>query len=246
MSESFKNIRELFLDNKIYTKIYQPVLRGNSCAVILSHGYNSSHDDVEDIAQALAERGYFACTFDFCGGSTRSKSVGKSTDMSVSSELDELSRMIEFVRTTSGAEKLFLYGESQGGFVSALAACHNDIDGMALLYPAFCIPDDWKNSPLAEMQAPFEFMGMTLSNSFCDGLPKYDIFDKIRKCDIPVLIIHGTTDKVVNIRYAQKAADCFPNAALKLYDGEGHGFSPQARRSEISDVTDFFDKNSVI
>lgn len=246
MSESFKNIKELLLDNKIYTKIYYPDLRWNNCAVILSHGYNSSHADVEDIARALAERGYLACTFDFCGGSVRSKSVGKSTDMSISSELDELSRMIEFVRITYGAEKLFLYGESQGGFVSALAACHNNIDGMALLYPAFCIPDDWKNNPLAEMKAPFDFMGMTISKSFCDGLPKYDIFDKISGCDIPVLIIHGTADTVVNIRYAQKAADSFPNSALKLYNGEGHGFSPKARQSEISDVTDFFDKNAGI
>lgn len=238
-------IKELFFDSKIYIKIYQPDSQENRCAVILSHGYNSSHADLEDIARSLAERGYFVCTFDFCGGSLRSKSMGKSTDMSVNSEIDDLNKVIEFTKETSGADKIFLYGESQGGFVSALTACRNKaVDGMALLYPAFCIPDDWKNKPLDEMKSPFDFMGMTISKSFYDGLPDYDVFERIRECDIPVLILHGTADRLVNEDYAKRAAKCFPNAVLKLYDGEGHGFSPKARQHEISDVIEFFDSIS--
>ena len=235
-------IRELFLDSEIYVKIYQPDSDGNGSAVILSHGYNCAHDNVEDVAQVLAEKGYFCCTFDFCGGSTRSKSVGKTTEMSIGSEVEELNRIIGFVKADSGAEKLFLYGESQGGLVSSLAACCNDIEAMVLLYPGFCIPDDWRNSPYAKSEQPFEFMGMTISKSYCEGLPDYDVFDRISHCDIPVLIIHGTDDDIVNVSYAQKAEKCFPNAVLKLYDGEGHGFSAEARRSEICDTAEFFDK----
>lgn len=235
-------INEFFLDNRIYTKIYRPDSRGNNCAVILSHGYNCCHEDVEDIARALAERGYFACTFDFCGGSVKSKSVGKTIQMSVSSEIEELNKMIGFVRTASGAKKLFLYGESQGGLVSALAACQNNVDGMALLYPAFCIPENWNNMSEDKMKKPFEFMGMTISRCFYDGVPKYDVYDRISSCGTPVLIIHGRDDRVVDLKFAKRAAECFPNAVLKLYDGEGHGFSPKARRCEISDITDFFDR----
>ena len=162
--------------------------------------------------------------------------------MSVSTEQNDLKAVIEMIKSSGFADKIFLYGESQGGLVSALAACQNNVDGMALLYPAFCIPENWNNMSVDKMKNPFEFMGMTISQCFYDGVPKYDVYDRISSCDTPVLIIHGRDDQVVDLKYANRAAECFPNAVLKLYDGEGHGFSPKARRCEISDVTDFFDR----
>ena len=57
--------------------------------------------------------------------------------MSVSTEISDLEVVIDYIKNNVFPEKLFLYGESQGGFVSALTgAKRKDISGLVLLYPA--------------------------------------------------------------------------------------------------------------
>ena len=152
-------------ENNIFGMLYLPKEHnGKIPAVILSHGYNSSYSHVLDIAQSLAERGFAAYSYDFCGGSTLSRSGGSSTDMSIETEISDLKSVIAMISECSFAdtEKIYLYGESQGGFVSALTAAQmtDKIDGMALLYPAFCIPDNWLSKDSEKMPEPFEYMGM--------------------------------------------------------------------------------------
>ncbi|MCH5349669.1 MAG: prolyl oligopeptidase family serine peptidase, partial [Oscillospiraceae bacterium] len=126
-------------------------------------------------------------------------------------------------------DNIYLYGESQGGFVSSLTA-DEKIKGLYLLYPAFCIPDNWAGKTLDE---DTEFMGMTLSNRFCEGLPKYDVFEHIKKYNGTVKIYHGDSDTLVSLPYAQQAAESFKNAELIVFGGEGHGFSSSARRKLV-------------
>ena len=101
----------------------------------------------ETLCGFLAEMGYVAFTFDFCGGSAMcGKSDGKTTEMSVLTETKDLKAVIEYVRNLSytDSEKILLMGCSQGGFVSALVAAKNNfpIEKLVLFYPALCIPDD--------------------------------------------------------------------------------------------------------
>lgn len=226
-------------DRKIYGKLFAPENKsGKLPAVILSHGYNSSHADVSDAAKAFAECGALAYCYDFCGGSSYSKSSGSSLDMSVSSEISDLKEVIRFVKNmeNSDSNNIFLYGESQGGLVSALAA-DETIKALYLLYPAFCIPDNWKDRKISDK---IIFMGMHLSQKFCDGLPKYDIFEHIGNYRGNVTIFQGDNDKIVDISYAEKAAESFPNAKLEIFNGEGHGFSPEARKKLIARLCDVF------
>ena len=220
----------------IYGKTFAPEGTGDKMpdkipAMILSHGYNSSHEDVSDLASALAEQGVYACCYDFRGGSVRSKSSGSSTEMSIQSEIDDLRAVIAHIEALDfvDIEKIYLYGESQGGFVSALTA-DEKIKGLYLLYPAFCIPDNWEGRTI-EVEA--DFMGMTLSNRFCEGLPGYDVFEHIKKYSGTVKIYHGDSDKLVSLPYAQKAAESFKNAELIVFGGEGHGFSSSARKKLV-------------
>ncbi len=200
-------------------------------AVILSHGYNSPHEDITDAAHALAEHGIFAYCYDFCGGSVRSRSSGSSLDMSVMSEISDLNAVISFVQSLDNIDpgNIFLYGESQGGFVSALAADER-IKGLFLLYPAFCIPDNWKNRKISDS---IIFMGMHLSGKFCDGLPDYDVYEHIGNYGGRVRIFHGDADGIVDISYSEKAVKSFKNASLDIFPGEGHGFSSGARKKMI-------------
>lgn len=231
-------------ENDIFGLAYIPETGGKKVpAAILSHGYNSSHSHILDLAECLAENGIAAYCYDFCGGSSISRSDGKSTDMSVITEQNDLKAVIEIIKGCDFSNgQIFLYGESQGGFISALTApdVKEDIAGIALLYPAFCIPNDWLCRDPETMTEPFDFMGMKLSKAFYDGVPRYDIYAHIGRFDKPVLLIHGDSDDLVDVSYAQKASTSFPDCQLEIYENEGHGFSPNARKKMCSRVVEFF------
>lgn len=225
-------------NNKIYGKAFVPKTKdGKIAAVILCHGYNSSHSDLTDAASDLANSGVFAYCFDFCGGSKVSKSSGSSLDMSIATEINDLKAVYNMVKNLEyiDSTKIYLYGESQGGFVCALTAAENpdDFAGLFLLYPAFCIPDDWKKLASETDLNSVELMGMTLSRKFYDELPRYDVFDQIKKYSGRVLIAHGTADRIVSIEYSKKLAECFSSAQLITYPDEGHGFGYKSRSQWI-------------
>lgn len=229
---------------RIFYRMYIPQSKAaKTGAVILSHGYNSCSEHLHDVAEAFAKRGLLSCCYDFRGGSVNSKSSGSSLDMSVCSELNDLFAVADMIRKLDmlDGEKLYLYGESQGGFVSALAAAEKPsmFAGAMLLYPAFCIPDDWRNRGISDGET-FEIMGMKLSDSYVKGLPQYDVFEKIKDFGGEVVIGHGTADRVVPYDYSVRARDSFKNAKLIAFENEGHGFSGEARRKWINCCIDVF------
>ena len=124
---------------------YRPAGR-NLPAAIVCHGFMAFQDTVRDYTKGRARLGYAAYCFDFCGGSVaKGKSDGKTTAMSVLTEVKDLEAVIRYVQDLPyiGSE-LLLMGCSQGGFVSALTAAKHpeQISRLVLFYPAFCIPDD--------------------------------------------------------------------------------------------------------
>lgn len=232
-------------DADIFGTIYTPDNnRDKHPAVILSHGLNSIGNDMKDIAMALAENGVVAYTYDFCGGSTRSASSGDSVDMSIETEQDNLRHVIDMISQTEcvDSSQIYLYGESQGGFVSALTGAEmpDRIAGMFLIYPAFCIPDQWLAMDPEAMTEPFDFMGLKLSKAFYDGVPRYDVYEHISSFTNPVLIYHGDKDPVVNVSYAEKIRDSFPDASLTIVEGAGHGFGGNDRLLVKNGVCDYF------
>ena len=98
------------------------------------------------IGMCLAMSGFAAYCFDFYGGCKGSKSGGAMPEMSIFTERDDLSAVVEHLKTLDvvDRENLFLLGESQGGCVAGITAprCRNDVRAMVQYYPAFCIPDD--------------------------------------------------------------------------------------------------------
>lgn len=232
-------------DVDIFGTLYTPRNnREKHPAVILSHGYNCIGNDMKDIAVSLAENGVAAYTYDFCGGSTRSASSGDSVDMSIETEQDNLRHVIDMISRTEciDSSQIYLYGESQGGFVSALTGAEmpDRIAGMFLIYPAFCIPDQWLSMDPDQMSEPFDFMGMKLSKTFYDGVPRYDVYEHISAFSNPVLIYQGDKDPVVNVSYAEKIRDSFPDASLTIVEGAGHGFGGKDRQLVKDGVCGYF------
>ncbi|MBQ9058761.1 MAG: alpha/beta fold hydrolase, partial [Atopobiaceae bacterium] len=128
---------------RIYGLAYIPEGEGPWPLVVCSHGLGGTHLTDADYAQQLAAHGYAAYTFDFNGGSSQSKSEGSTLDMSAQTEADDLEDVMDASQNWEfvNHDKLFLFGESQGGLVSAIAASRRpqDIDALCLLVPAFVL-----------------------------------------------------------------------------------------------------------
>lgn len=220
--------------------------------VILSHGYSSSHLFMTDYGIALAESGIACYSFDFCGGSNLSKSEGKTTEMSVLTEKRDMEAVLAASQDWSfvDSHNIFLSGESQGGFVTALAGADraDDIKGMVLLYPAFHIPDAMRDMfpDKQGLQDEMDFPNnMKIGRQYVDDVYGMDAYALTKRFSKAVLILHGDKDVAVPISYAEKAVEEYPSAKLKVIKGAGHVFIVKEQRDEaIGYFIDFVKENT--
>ena len=241
-------------EQKIYGYIYKKVKAGEKApAVILSHSSSLTHEAMKDYARAIADKGYVAYCFDFCGGSSQSKSDGSTDDMTVFTEVDDLKAVIDDICRLPevDADNVFLLGSSQGGLVSALTAeeLAQRIKGLILFYPAFNIPEmvkmfagfmgggswgggswgggNWGNWGDFGDWGDFGNMGdmFSMSETYINAIKDYDVWSHIGGFDRQVLILHGTQDIIVPISNSEKAVTIYPHATLQRIEGANHGFN---------------------
>lgn len=239
------NIYEMHINNAeydIYGKIYIPKsYNGKLPAVILSHSANLNSDSMNAYAVGFAERGYVAYAFDFCGGSSKSRSSGSTDEMTLFTEVADLEAVISGISALEyvDPDRIYLFGTSQGGLVTALAAeeVPQSVKGQILLYPAFNIPElvsRFSNSELASFDneafsnsyslfGGFGFYGKAFSESLAD----YDVYEHIGKFEGNVLIIHGSKDFIVSTSYSKRAAQYYQHCTLRIINGAGHGFNAE-------------------
>ena len=215
---------------------------------VLSHGFGGGREDFAETAAFLAENGIGAVTFTFCGSGARDKSGFPTTEMTLFTEREDLLAVADYAKTLAGFDgRLFLVGGSMGGMVSAMAAESRpeDMSGLALLFPAFCIPDDWnaRFPDDAGLSGTFELWGVVLGKGFLLALRGLDIYKNMPRITAPVLLFHGTEDAVVPLSYSERAAKAYPHAELVTYKGEGHGFSPPTMRSVEARLLAFIKEN---
>ncbi len=215
--------------------------------VIFSHGFNGYQDDFKTAAGVLCDEGVGAITFTFCGSGARDRSGFGTTNMTLYTEREDLCALIEYAGTIEGFNgSLFLFGGSQGGMVSALAAeqMAEKVSGMVLLYPAFGIRDDWNalfpktsyptDDSLPETVPNFNNWGVDLGKEFIRTAREVDVFAGMPAFGKPVLIFHGDNDAVVNIRYSKQATGegGYPVSRLVEYANFVHGAQPSAEDIE--------------
>ena len=231
---------ELWLESegkKVYGKMYLPGEEKDSYPlVILSHGFNSSSMLNEGYAESFAKEGYAAYVFDFCGGSPSSKSEGEVTDMSVLTEAQDLMNVMDSLKELDyiDGSQVFLFGLSQGGFVSAYTAAQrpDEVKGLILFYPAFVLQENcWKNhSSVDDIPETEEMMGVTVGAIYSRDAMSFDIYDEIGKYTGDVLICHGDKDTTVDLSYSERAAEVYENAELKVIKYGEHGFQGKLAR----------------
>lgn len=211
--------------------------------IILSHGFNGSSDDFSEYAKILAENEIGVCTYDFCGGSLRSKSDSATTEMTVFTEKEDLFAVIDFIEKQQYTQSIFLLGASMGGLVSALCAeeCSDKIQGMMLLYPALCVADDWnkKFPDVDDIPDVYKVWEVPLGKCFFETLHNFNVFEHIGNYQKNVLIIHGDKDDIVPLEYSVKANEIYTNSNLQVFEGEGHGFSDSGAKETINIIMEF-------
>jgi len=222
----------------IYSRVWSPVTAEKRPAIIFSHGYNGCHSDFVTECEFFAGQGFVCCSIDFCGGSTRSRSTGKSTDMTLFTERDDLLAVYDHIAALNEVDEhaVFLLGGSQGGLVTAMAAEERPARGMILYFPAFSIPDNWRGrfGPVEAIPETHEFWGLTLGRGFFASMHDFSPFDCVGGYSGPVLILQGDQDGIIPVSVAQRAAGKYGNAELVILPGEGHGFSHDGLKTAMT------------
>lgn len=219
--------------------------------IILSHGFLANENMCHPYAKLLSDMGYPAVTFDFCGGGLFSKSDGRTEDMTIMSEKEDLLAVINGVKERYMPESISLLGCSQGGLVSAMAAKElgSLIKCLVLFYPALCIPDDARKgkmmfyrfdpSNIPDILGSFP---MKLGGDYARTVLHEDAFALIKGYDGPVLYLHGTNDKVVDISYARKAKELFSNCEYHEIEGGGHMFKGKHDQQACTILSEYIKK----
>lgn len=236
----------------IYGKLYRPSKKGKLPAIIYSHGLGGSLESGESYAEYFAKKGVVVYAFDFCGGSEDSRSTGKTTDMSVMTEVSDLELVLKKVRGLSFVDKkkVTLLGSSQGGMVSAITAARHtkQVNGLILMYPAFVAHDEVHEmfKSLSDVPETYGFKGwITLGKKYAEDIWDYDVYSEIGKYKKKVLLLHGDKDDIVPVSYSDRAAKTYPKVTYKIIKGAGHGFWGKEEKSAEKYMNSYMKKKKL-
>lgn len=230
--------------HQIYGELLIPKREGKIPLVICSHGFGVNGNCTEILAGRSLSRSGIACyCFSFYGGSNRSKSKGKMLEMTPLAEVDQLLTIFKAVKDLSFVDKdeIYLFGESQGALVSALASLkiQGEIKKLILYYPAFSIPSMAKDLYNKGLKDTYTIFHKKISSKYILDAKDIDIYGDIKSFEKPVLIVHGNSDKVVDVSYGKRASETYKDCKYVELNRQGHGFNGMGKRKAIRYVYDF-------
>ena len=238
--ESFYNEK----GEKIYGKLFLPVEKAvknkKYTTVIISHGFNGSAEYTSQFSKLLAKKGIASYVFEFRGGSMKTKSDMKMTEMSLFTEKKDLNDVLSHVSKIKevNSNSIFLMGESQGGIVSAMSALEveNRIKGLILIYPAFIIPESGRElyKTISDIPNEITVFGAVIGKKYYMDIRELDIYKEIGKYSGKVLIVHGDKDEIVPLKYSEKALSHYKDVELKVISGAKHGFTPEEMEKAVN------------
>ena len=232
-------------DYDFEAKIYTPRDHKKTHPVIIvSHGYNSTMENCEDVAQYYSERGIATIVFDFVGGSRNSSTGVHSSEMTSYTEITDYEIVLSYVESHDeyDSNNIFISGQSFGGLIATIVAeKHQDeINAVVLYYPAFYMAD-YAKIVLAEGateqltdDAPdyistengnlYDWDGLLVSEKYLTELSETDIRGIISNLHKDVIILQGDMDDDVTLESTQYYLSFFPSAQLVIIQGGEHGF----------------------
>ena len=217
---------------------------------VLMHGFmaNKKLEPLKSIANELESRGIASLRFDFDG---HGESEGRFRDMTVLTELDDARHVIDYVRRAGAYDSIALVGHSQGGVVAGMIAGElgDEIKALVQLAPAAVLKDDALQGVLMckhyDPSNPPETLTVffhRVGKGYFLAAQSLPIYEQSSLYQGPVLLIHGTKDKIVPHSYSEKYDQVYSNSQLQLYEGENH-FLSKCRKAIVRQTVDFLAEN---
>ena len=239
-------------DRKIFGVAYVPDAGERHPLIIFAHELGQDHTSGERYAERLAEAGYAAYVFDFCGGTVGgNRSDGDNVGMSVMTEASDLEAVLSEAATWDfvDPERIFLLGGSQGAVVTSVvgARSQDKVAAMMLMYPPLTLADEMRERFSTPDAVPEEFnmfggwirVGRNYATDVWDLHP----YEVLAGYEGDVLLLHGDADSVVDLSVSERAADVIAHCEYHTIAGGTHEFFGPQFEDAVDYILDFLGRH---
>ncbi len=238
-------------EKQIYGIAYIPSGEDSFPLIIFSHELGNDHESGIRYAERLAEAGYAAYVFDFCGGTVGgNKSDGSNKEMSVLTEASDLKAVLESAKSWDivDPDKIVLLGGSMGGLVTTVVGSRHqeEIAGMILMYPALSAKvDSGAERYGSEDEVPEDvslFGGwIHVGKNYITDLWKVDFNQLLSTYEGHLLLLHGDKDSTVPISWSEDAKELIPDCEFHVIKNGGHEFFGQPFEDAMSYILPYLE-----
>lgn len=200
------------------------------------------------LAEGLAAHGIASLRFDKRGIGASSAVAVTESDLTVEPYVQEVLAWMGFLAGDTRFSSTFLVGHSEGALLATLAAERAAVSGVVLVagagrpaadairwqFDRIGLPPDLRvraEVVLAELEEgrPVAAPPQELATLFRPSVQPYlmswfaiDPVERVGRLEVPVSVVHGTTDLQVPVEDARKLASARPGIRLVVLDGVNH------------------------
>lgn len=208
--------------------------------VIICHGFRGAKENsgrIFTFAEKLNKLGLGVLAFDFSGSGA---SNGDFADISLSSQVSDLRRVIDYIDLNYN-RSVILLGRSFGGSTVLAAASDEKVAGYIFwstpvkLYETFSgIVEEFDRLQAGEeLEIKDEAGSFRLKPSFIEDFARHDTKNYLQKlAPYPTLVIHGAADEVVDPANALYIYENTQYTELHIISGADHRFTQYINERE--------------
>lgn len=220
------------------------------CVAIICHGFGSNKERplLKAIADSLQAKGIASIRFDFngCG-----KSEGRYEDMTVPNEIVDAEKVVGYAMQQPWVSDISLVGHSQGGVVASMVAGNlkGSIRSVALCAPAAVLRDDAIRGQVqgatydaGNIPETVTVPGRNLhvGRNYFVTAQTLPIYETALQYEGPVILVHGTADRIVPYTYSERYKAGYKDAQLYLLPGVDHSFTAEQSRLRAASLVSNF------
>lgn len=205
-----------------------------------------NNNSLKMVAEQLTENGYAVLRYDKRGVAGSQSAVSDPLSVRFDHFVDDAKSWLKFL-SDRGYNRLIIIGHSQGSLVGMLAA-QNNKNVVAFISLAGLAEDSGEaivrqlkaQSPVLAEDARVNIDSMKAGHTvtqynpylisifgpaiqpFLKSYIAYTPADEIKKLDIPVLIVNGTSDLQIDLPQANSLKEAYPDGELLIIEGMNH------------------------